>query len=74
MSDVLKTMRWKGVSDFAGQVMRASGRWESRQFKLNFSYRFGNMSVKAARQRKNALEEESKRTQGGGTGIGAGGQ
>jgi hypothetical protein len=74
MSDVLKTMRWKGVSDFAGQVMRASGRWESRQFKLNFSYRFGNMSVKAARQRKNALEEESRRTQGGGTGIGAGGQ
>jgi hypothetical protein len=74
MSDVLKTMRWKGVSDFAGQVMIASGRWESRQFKLNFSYRFGNAQVKAARQRKNAIEEENKRTQGGGTGIGAGGQ
>jgi hypothetical protein len=74
MSDVLKTMRWKGVSDFAGQVMIASGRWESRQFKLNFSYRFGNEKVKAARQRKNAIEEENKRTQGGGTGIGAGGQ
>jgi hypothetical protein len=74
MSDVLKTMRWKGVSDFAGQVMLASGRWESRQFKLNFSYRFGNAQVKAARQRKNAIEEENKRTQGGGTGIGAGGQ
>ena len=74
MSDVLKTMRWAGVSDFAGQVFEASGRWESRVFKLNFSYRFGNMQVKAARQRKNALEEENKRTQGGGTGIGAGGQ
>ncbi len=74
MSDVLKTMRWKGVSDFAGQVMLARGRWESRQFKLNFSYRFGNAQVKAARQRKNAIEEESKRTQGGGGGIGAGGQ
>lgn len=73
MSDVLKTMRWKGVSNFAGQVFEGKGRWESRQFKLNLTYRFGNAQVKAARQRKNAIEEENKRTQGGG-GIGAGGQ
>lgn len=68
-TDVFRTMRWKGTSDFAGQFMRASGRWESQQFRMNFSYRFGNSQVKAARQRKNALEEENKRTQGGG-GIG----
>ncbi len=71
MSDVLGTMRWKGSSNFAGQSVLASGRWESQIFKLNFSYRFGNTQVKAARQRKNALEEENKRTQGGG-GIGVG--
>lgn len=70
VSDVFKTMSWGGTSNFAGQITRASGQWESRQFKLNFSYRFGNSEVKAARQRKNALEEENKRTQGGG-GIGA---
>ncbi len=69
VSDVLNTMRWSGESNFAGQFLRASGRWESQQFKLNFSYRFGNSQVKAARQRKSALEEEAKRTQGGG-GIG----
>ncbi len=68
-TDVFRTMRWSGVSNFAGQFMRASGRWESQQFRMNFSYRFGNSQVKAARQRKNALEEENKRTQGGG-GIG----
>ena len=71
MSDVFGTMRWKGSSNFAGQTIQASGRWESQVFKLNFSYRFGNTQVKAARQRKNAMEEENKRTQGGG-GIGAG--
>lgn len=70
VSDVLQTMRWSGDSNFAGQFMRASGRWESQQFRMNFSYRFGNSQVKASRQRKNAIEEENKRTQGGGGGIG----
>ncbi|MDB5200810.1 MAG: outer rane beta-barrel protein [Ferruginibacter sp.] len=70
LSDVFKTMRWSGESNFAGQYTHAYGNWESRQFKLNFSYRFGNSQVKAARQRKSALEEEAKRTQGGGGGIG----
>lgn len=69
-SDIFKTMRWSGTSNFAGQYMRASGTWESQQLRLNFSYRFGNSQVKAARQRKNAIEEENKRTQGGGGGIG----
>ena len=65
-TDLFRTMRWSGTSNFAGQFMRASGNWESQQFRMNFSYRFGNSQVKAARQRKNALEEESKRTQSGG--------
>lgn len=63
VSDVFNSMQWGGESNFAGQYTSANGRWESQQFKLNFSYRFGNTKVKAARQRKNALEEEAKRTQ-----------
>ncbi|RYY43988.1 MAG: TonB-dependent receptor, partial [Chitinophagaceae bacterium] len=70
MGDILNTMRWKGTSDFSGQVMTARGRWESRVFRVNFSYRFGNAQVKAARQRKAALEEELKRTQQSGGGPG----
>jgi hypothetical protein len=68
VSDIFWSMKWSGTSDFAGQVMRASGRFESRQFKVFFTYRFGNNQVKAARQRKTATEEESKRvgSQGGG--------
>jgi len=70
VSDIFQTMRWRGVSNFAGQRLTASGGWESRQFRLNFSWRFGNNQVKAARQRKTSAEEEAKRVNGGGGGIG----
>jgi hypothetical protein len=66
VSDIFKTLKWKGTSNFAGQILTASGNFESRQFKINFSYRFGSNQVKAARNRKSASEEEEKRTQGGG--------
>jgi hypothetical protein len=68
VSDVFNTLHWSSTSDFAGQVVHANGGFESRQFKLYFSYRFGNTQVKAARQRKTGDEDESKRvgTQGGG--------
>ncbi len=71
VSDIFHTMKFKGTSSFAGQTSTASGRWESRQFKVNFTYRFGSNTVKAARQRKDAVEEERKRTQAAG---GFGGQ
>jgi hypothetical protein len=71
VSDIFKTLKFKGTVDFTGQQTTASGRWESRQFKVNFNYRFGNSQVKAARQRKAAIEEENKRTQSSG-GIGGG--
>jgi iron complex outermembrane receptor protein len=67
VSDIFRTMRWAGESNFTGTYGRASGRWESRQFKINFSYRFGNTQVKAARQRKTGLDDESKRASGGGS-------
>jgi iron complex outermembrane receptor protein len=70
VSDIFRTMKWEGATNFSGQTNTASGRWESRQFKVNFSYRFGNSQVKAARQRKAATEEENKRTNSSGGGIG----
>jgi iron complex outermembrane recepter protein len=56
-------MRWKGISDFAGQHNISSGGWESRLLKLNFSWRFGNTQVKANREREIGVEEENKRVQ-----------
>ncbi|THU42051.1 TonB-dependent receptor [Niastella caeni] len=75
VSDIFRTFKWKGTSNFAGQQTLASGNWESRQLKLNFTYRFGNSQVKAARQRKTSLEEENKRAaDSGGGGMGGGNQ
>lgn len=71
VSDVFRTMRWKAQSDFAGQMLRSNGGWESRLLKLSLSWRFGNNQVKAARQRNTAAEEENKRlNNSGGGGIG----
>ena len=70
VSDIFKTMKWTAKSDFAGQTLDGGGGWESRLFKVNFSYRFGNSQVKAARQRKTSQEEEQQRVSGdGGGGI-----
>ena len=57
------TLKFRATSDFAGQVMNFSYRQESRQFKLNFNFRFGNNGVKAARQRTTGAEDELKRVQ-----------
>ncbi|MBS1574529.1 MAG: TonB-dependent receptor [Bacteroidetes bacterium] len=68
VSDIFKTIQWKGTSNFSGQQTIASGGFDSRVFKINFTYRFGNNNVKASRQRKTGLEDENKRvgSQGGG--------
>ncbi len=71
-SDIFKTMKWGGSTNFAGTNSVFSGNGEMQQVKLNFSYRFGSNTVKAARQRKTGIEDENKRanTSGGQQGIG----
>jgi len=73
LSDIFNTLHFTSTSDFAGQSINANGHWESRLFKLFFTYRFGNNQVKAARQRKLGAEEESKRVGNQGGGLGGGG-
>lgn len=70
VSDIFRTLKWKGSTNFTGAFAEASGNWESRQLKVNFSYRFGNSQVKAARQRKSAIEEENKRANSSGGQMG----
>ncbi len=60
-TDIFHTNPWKANSNFGGLVIHASGYWESQTLRLNFTYRFGNNQVKAARQRETGLENESKR-------------
>lgn len=70
VGDIFHTIKFTGASNFAGQYLHVAGGGDSRQFKLNFTYRFGSNQVKAARQRKAGLDEENNRvgSQGGGVG------
>jgi len=61
LTDIFQTMRWRGISDFAGLYVDARGGWESRQLRLNFSYLFGNNQLKNGGQRKTGLEDEKNR-------------
>ncbi len=67
-SDVLNTMGWAIVANTGTLNLDASGRWESRQIKLGFNYRFGNQKIKAKKQ-KPGLQDENKRS-GEGSGFG----
>jgi iron complex outermembrane recepter protein len=72
VSDVFKGIKFRATSDFAGQVTRFTANPETRQFRLNLTWRFGSTTVKAAKQKSGASEEERKRAEqsGGGMGIG----
>lgn len=61
VSDLFKTNSWKSSSVFGDLQMKASGGWESRQLRLNFTYTLGNTSVKESRERKTGLQEEASR-------------
>ena len=61
VSDPFNSQRWRGISQFGGLYMDASGGYESRQVRLNVTYNFGSKQIKAARQRKTGLDEERGR-------------
>ncbi|MEO5582805.1 MAG: outer membrane beta-barrel family protein, partial [Saprospiraceae bacterium] len=60
-TDIFKTARWNAISDFGGIYFKGSGYNESQTVRVNFTYRFGNLKVKSARQRKTGLEDEQRR-------------
>ncbi|MEM7105328.1 MAG: TonB-dependent receptor [Bacteroidota bacterium] len=61
VTDIFHTASWRGIQEFAGFYVDASGGWESTQLRVNFSYLFGNDQVKKARKRNTGLEDETKR-------------
>ena len=61
VTDIFYSMQWQGIQEFGALVYDASGGWESRQFKINFTYSFGNDKVKASRKRKTGLQDEASR-------------
>jgi hypothetical protein len=63
VTDIFQRMPWAGTSRLGSLLIVASGGWESRQLRLNFSYRFGNKEVKSARQRNTGVEDLNRRVQ-----------
>ncbi|MCK7553885.1 TonB-dependent receptor [Chitinophaga sedimenti] len=61
VNDVFRTNRFSGTYEAGGQHIRLTNHWDTRQVRLSFSYRFGNMNVKEARKRKTGLEDEQSR-------------
>lgn len=68
--DVFNSLRFSANSDFAGQKVKFSANPETQMFKLNFTWRFGSTTVKAAKQRTIGAEDELKRAQSDGGGLG----
>ena len=65
VSDIFYTLPWTLTSNYSGQSLYSSGSNDTRQLKLNFTYRFGNSQVKAARHHLTGAEDESKRVSPG---------
>ncbi len=65
-TDIFRTMKWGGTTDFSGVESSFSGHGEMQQVKINFSWRFGSSQVKAARQRKSGIDDETQRANSGG--------
>jgi outer membrane receptor protein involved in Fe transport len=65
VSDLFKTNEWDSESFFGPLYMRASGGWDSRRFRINLTYNFGNQQVTASRRRSTGLEDEKNRVKSG---------
>ena len=63
VTDIFQRLPWSGTSRLGSFVIIGSGGWESRQFRINFLYRFGNKEVKAARQRNSGVDDLNRRVQ-----------
>ncbi|HWR32806.1 MAG TPA: outer membrane beta-barrel family protein, partial [Chitinophagaceae bacterium] len=48
VSDIFFSMKWSGESNFAGQLTKANGNFESRQLRTSLTWRFGSNTVKGA--------------------------
>ncbi len=60
VSDLFYTSNWQGDTKFGEVFIKANGGYDSRQFKINLSYNFGNSNVKST-VKKTGIDEENKR-------------
>lgn len=63
VNDPLWLNMFRASTNYQDINFRLMSRWESRQIRATFTYRFGNQNVKAARQRQSATSAEQNRVQ-----------
>jgi hypothetical protein len=63
VSDLFNQTQWSSNMNFNNIHVRYYNKWETRLYRLSFSYQFGKNTVKPARQRKSGNEEERKRVE-----------
>ncbi len=61
VNDIYQGNRGNSVQSYAGFYMRSYSYYESRQVRLNFTYKFADASVKGPRTRNSALGDENGR-------------
>ncbi len=60
-NDIYKGSQPNSIQNYYGFYLRTYGYYESRQVRLNFTYKFADNSLKGPRNRSSALESESGR-------------
>ncbi len=63
-NDIFFTSPWVADMEFGGLVIDGTGGSDSRQFKINLSYRFGSSDVKRQRNRETGLDDAQDRIGG----------
>ncbi|MBO9593486.1 MAG: hypothetical protein J7599_11310 [Niabella sp.] len=61
VNDIYKGNQLRSVQQYEGFYLRNYGYYESRQLRLNFTYRFTNGALKGPRSRNASLENENNR-------------
>jgi Outer membrane protein beta-barrel family len=64
VSDIFLSVKRKTNFSINGISILGDYGFETRQLRATFSYRFGSNKIKAAKQRNNSIEAESRRTDG----------
>lgn len=60
-NDVYKGTKFRSSQAFNGFYMKSFGYYETRQIRINFTYKFADKTVRAPRNRNSALENENDR-------------
>ncbi len=63
VSDIFKSQQWEKRTLFSNIDATFKNTWDSRQFRLTLSWKFGKQTITGERRRKNASEEEKNRIQ-----------